>query len=762
MQNMLQCWRDVTEREFPEMLHLLPTKDDITLQKLKDGGIMTDTCNSAQSCNSLISDEVDGVTYNLLCHNHLRNVWIKNVLESLTEHLRICLHDSLEEIAPEFRVSCSFVTFARAFDKMFSLCANYPKGWGEVFRPWLRENHRGELIFHVERAASGTRMDIAPMAALAIYWNRNPCVEFLEEMQVFCGREDNILANNLWHILTSTEMIAVTRMWSIFHLAIVMPIRWLAANTHKLKEYNWGYISMGKVLDKLKSDLESIVEEPELIHDESFMMGLMDKWADELPEFRTYLTDIFENEKQKLFDDESGTKVAPLRELRRELFHPTDRDNKECTPYLEEYVVIAAKRWITELTDPTKGTWLLLSESEGKLSWDHSSEDLKKALEGMVAVNDLAESSFAGVTAQVQVFGRVGMANAAAVSDMSRNGFLYRPVTKKEMQKSDAHGLFHRVLPEELKMTAVMAAMEQAPATRKANNHAVERQREIKRQREEAAKEEVLEKGEDKYIECLQYHMMWNTEQCWRTEAEVRDGMKKIKFKTHKETALRNNILMRYTGQGWSDCHVPWSKDGRKKSNAELQRDLIEIIKKTEGRELRDRPPSKVPQRKESGALGTVTHKAIELAAKRAAMEDDLDLKARKRWREEDSNGGRSTHQMMNVGGRRKLEKSFEKKRIEVLTSFDTFDDKGVKNGARLRWCGGVIVKVSDGTDKVPGGRTRRFKENEAAEIKWDPVEELDENYDTSWEVLLQSKWNKDCEGAWRIDLGDIDYGIKE
>ena len=46
MQNMLQCWcwRDVTEREYPELLHLLPTKEDITLQKLKDGGIMTDTC----------------------------------------------------------------------------------------------------------------------------------------------------------------------------------------------------------------------------------------------------------------------------------------------------------------------------------------------------------------------------------------------------------------------------------------------------------------------------------------------------------------------------------------------------------------------------------------------------------------------------------------------------------------------------------------------------------------------------------------------
>jgi hypothetical protein len=462
------------------------------------------------------------------------------------------------------------------------------------------------------------------MAALAIYWNRNPCVEFLEEMQVFCGREENILANNLWAMLISTEMIAVARMWSIFHLSIVMPIRWLAANTHTLKEYNWGYISLGKVLDKLKLNLEEIAEEPELIHDESFMMGLMDDWADELPPFCEYLTHQFEEKKQTLFDDESGTKVVPLAELRKELFHPTDSDNKACTPFLEEYAKVAAEAWIAELVDPTKGTWLLLSESEGELSWDHSSLKLKDALMGMVAVNDLAESSFAGVTAQVQVFGRIGMANAAAVSDISRNGFLHRPVTKKELKKPDAHGLFFG-LREELKMTAVMAAMEMAPATRERNNRAVEQQREIKRQREEAAKAEVLRKGQDEYIECLQYHQMWQTEQCWRMEAEVRAGVKALKFKTYKETALKNNILMRWKGQGWPDCHVAWSKDGKKKSIADLQRALIRIIKDTKGWKLRDKPPSKVPQRKESAVLGTVTHKAIELAAKRAAMEDEFD-----------------------------------------------------------------------------------------------------------------------------------------
>ena len=50
-------------------------------------------------------------------------------------------------------------------------------------------------------------------------------------------------------------------------------------------------------------------------------------------------------------------------------------------------------------------------------------------------MNDLAESSFASVTAQLQVFGRIGMASAATISDMASNCFLDEPTTNKEMSE---------------------------------------------------------------------------------------------------------------------------------------------------------------------------------------------------------------------------------------------------------------------------------------------------------------------------------------
>ena len=98
------------------------------------------------------------------------------------------------------------------------------------------------------------------------------------------------------------------------------------------------------------------------------------------------------------------------------------------------------------------------------MSGDH--EEIH-ALKKMVT-NDLAESSFAGVTSQVQTYGRIGMCNAAAIIDMSINGYLSRPTNKKDLKEVN-RGLFHD-FPEELRLTDVMAAMGYAPVTHKANN----------------------------------------------------------------------------------------------------------------------------------------------------------------------------------------------------------------------------------------------------------------------------------------------------
>ena len=136
----------------------------------------------------------------------------------------------------------------------------------------MKEIRSGELLFHVERFCKG-RMYVVSMTSMAIYWNPNYCVDFLNEMISYCGQEDNIIACNQIMLLSSVEFALVARLWSSFHLAIIMPMRWLDVKTQNLAHSKWGYISMGKVMDKLKEYLQYIVNTPELIHYQDFMMG---------------------------------------------------------------------------------------------------------------------------------------------------------------------------------------------------------------------------------------------------------------------------------------------------------------------------------------------------------------------------------------------------------------------------------------------------------------------------------------------------------
>ena len=133
--------------------------------------------------------------------------------KKLTKSLNTILRSSLDEIDPKLRVTASISAVIRAIDKEFSLSANYPKGHGELFLEWMRENHPGELLLHVERA-SGSRQDLCTKGSMAIIMNYPYYVEFLDSM--FRKRKKNekasIFQHNLFVVLTSSEMIALVRL----------------------------------------------------------------------------------------------------------------------------------------------------------------------------------------------------------------------------------------------------------------------------------------------------------------------------------------------------------------------------------------------------------------------------------------------------------------------------------------------------------------------------------------------------------------------
>jgi len=91
--------------------------------------------------------------------------------KSVSVFLQVVVSDSLEQIPPELQVTCIFLAIARAWDKFFSLCANYPKKQGDHFDAWLRVYKPGTALYHVV-GAQGSRHDLCLMAAPIeeLYW----------------------------------------------------------------------------------------------------------------------------------------------------------------------------------------------------------------------------------------------------------------------------------------------------------------------------------------------------------------------------------------------------------------------------------------------------------------------------------------------------------------------------------------------------------------------------------------------------------------
>ena len=182
----------------------------------------------------------------------------------------------------------------------------------------------------------------------------------------------------------------------------------------------------------------------------------------------------FEN-KKSAYVGESKEKAFPLKELIKEMFSPENLDNQDSIDTLEKIAAIVTEALVVEMEDEKKTTYKYLSISGLEFSYQHCPEDFKKSMVGKMASNDLAESSFAGVTAQVQCYVRIGMSAAAEGSDVGINGFLRRGGTKKQIHcataskktkaKEKERELYFGMV-EELQITLLIMCIEDAPRTR--------------------------------------------------------------------------------------------------------------------------------------------------------------------------------------------------------------------------------------------------------------------------------------------------------
>jgi hypothetical protein len=107
-------------------------------------------------------------------------------------------------------------------------------------------------------------------------------------------------------------------------------------------------------------------------------------------------------------------------------------------------------------------------------------------------MNDWSESALGGTTHQLQKYGRIGLTNAAAVSDTKTNGYFSQ--FSSNINKTKTKGMFHEFEPR-ICECLLMVAIENAPQTVSINRDALDNQREAKRKKKEIIKKKSLEKN---------------------------------------------------------------------------------------------------------------------------------------------------------------------------------------------------------------------------------------------------------------------------
>ena len=116
-----------------------------------------------------------------------------------------------------------------------------------------------------------------------------------------------------------------------------------------------------------------------------------------------------------------------------------------------------------------------------------------------------------------------------------------------------------------------------------------------------------MDRASESYIDAIYYHEMFHSNACWKTSSMVDRELKKIRSKSAKLNALKENIRMRVLGLGWKDLATPWSRDSRELTPDQLTDHLKKIISYQRTRGIPKNPPVDLPRQKMLPTLGTKT-----------------------------------------------------------------------------------------------------------------------------------------------------------
>ena len=658
---------------------------------------------------------------------------------------------------------------ARAQDKLFNLTSNYPKGDGDAFRSHMEEYNPDALLIPVP-SLKGNRQDIVMLCAAAIYMNRPYYIEYLDKRlkarNASKKKKSNILEENSWIVLSSLIVVACFRGLSIVHYAIIVPFRWLAGNSHTLSEYGWSVRSMGRAVDIIFDSMTMLANEPEKLIDESFMMHIFDPLINELPPLKDYLHYYYNDKKSyKIVRDQ--IKHQPHQVVRNELFNPDDASNVETDYLMEEIATIIAETYLKELQDPKKATFKHVSNNDGIYSWKNTTEAEKEAGLGLFANNNVSESTFGGLSNQVNTYTMIGLNNAGGMALARQNGDFNITRTRAKNKNKGKYGEHQSIISNQLYLDIInnerigimhklstpmynsllIMARNFRPHKAKQDTLRLKASRDEKRKRDELALELNIEKASAKHIETLFRWEKYEKGEFWTTEEEVIAHVSQVEGVTAKRNTLKDKITDYVKGFGWDEYHTTWSVGGRPHSVEYLQEHLLHIIRdsRAKGKE-KNKPKINIPLRKKLPTIGMST---VDVRAKTEEVSEDITMMESRSNSIRNKLIDRGERDEMSLKQPKYVPKLKENDVIQyALKNSDDSDDSVV-----IEWCTGTVVRLSDGSNlrNTTGKGPKYHRKGSAVEIKWHADEEKGEEVSYSVVEIKKTMFNCYADTGWRL-----------
>jgi hypothetical protein len=479
-------------------------------------------------------------------------------------------------------VSCKISNLLRQVNKEYSFTTNYFKGNSNNYADWKERFCLGKRYLPPIKVLGGNPQDAAFEGALPVYDGHADMLIFTNKCLL---ASNNLLQCLLFIILGSMEMIAQLRVASILYLGVVLLMRWLAGNTHKLAKYGWGERSMGRAITLLHDAFVEIQSDGSLLLEQDFIMNIFSPLYKEIPPLKQYLDYHFEEKEGNVIgSNKEHDRVLAINKAMAELFYPQKMENRQTTEFCHKLSVGVATTLLTELIDTKKSTHNYIND--GMLAFNNLSLAEKEASLGMRANNDPSEGNFATFIDVLCNSGRISIDSAAGIGqarynkdlDCNHGRFITRGTGRGTRTDQSAEtGAFH-TLPEKMQDSLLAVAKKNGNRSWRQFTASLHRQQEACAAKAANAIAMKLQSTEKDLINISYLYQKYFSPRCWKTVRQALDEFEKLTSKKEKIECVKKQILISYLGLGWEESHHPWSKNKHIYTASDLLKHLCEVV----------------------------------------------------------------------------------------------------------------------------------------------------------------------------------------